>query len=302
MASKSTTLVFILLYMITSSQMLLLNKAALRKVQLPNFLLFLQLSFSAITVKGLAALNTVSVDSIERRKAYAFAPAVVFFFLGLLTNFMAINRLPIDTFICARAAVPLALSILEMALLGRELPSRRSVFGMILIVGGAVNYVRADTHFDPAGYAWLFAWYLNSLCEMLFVKHLVSTVEMTAWGRALYQNGMAAPAFLVMVVFTGEHKFMAVTSSWTLHSFCMVFASCVAGLAMSYLSFVVRSLVSATTFSVLGNVCKLLTIATNLVIWDEHASGSGILAVLVSLAGAAIYQQAPMRSAENGLT
>ena len=49
-------------------------------------------------------------------------------------------------------------------------------------------------------------------------------------------------------------------------------ASCLGGLGMSYFSFALRAVISATSFSVIGNVCKVLTILVNLLMWDNHAS------------------------------
>ena len=51
-------------------------------------------------------------------------------------------------------------------------------------------------------------------------------------------------------------------------------ASCLGGLGMSYFSFALRAVISATSFSVTGNVCKVLTILVNLLMWDNHASKS----------------------------
>jgi hypothetical protein len=48
--------------------------------------------------------------------------------------------------------------------------------------------------------------------------------------------------------------------------------SCLGGLGMSYFSFALRAVISATSFSVIGNVCKVLTILVNLLMWDNHAS------------------------------
>ena len=48
--------------------------------------------------------------------------------------------------------------------------------------------------------------------------------------------------------------------------------SCVGGIGMSYFSFALRAAISATTFSVIGNICKVLTILVNSVMWDQHAS------------------------------
>jgi hypothetical protein len=50
--------------------------------------------------------------------------------------------------------------------------------------------------------------------------------------------------------------------------------SCFGGLGMSYFSFALRAVISATSFSVIGNICKVLTILVNIVMWDQHASRS----------------------------
>ena len=64
---------------------------------------------------------------------------------------------------------------------------------------------------------------------------------------------------------------------------------------MSYFAFLCRASVSATSFTVIGNVCKILTVVINVSIWDKHASPLGLGALLLCLAAAATYQQYPYR-------
>ena len=52
---------------------------------------------------------------------------------------------------------------------------------------------------------------------------------------------------------------------------------------------------SATSFTVIGNVCKILTVLINVSIWDKHASPLGLSFLCVCLVGAAAYQQSPLR-------
>ena len=59
---------------------------------------------------------------------------------------------------------------------------------------------------------------------------------------------------------------------WSLPAVAVLALACVAGLGMSYFSFALRAVISATSFSVIGNVCKVLTILVNLLMWDNHAS------------------------------
>ena len=59
---------------------------------------------------------------------------------------------------------------------------------------------------------------------------------------------------------------------WGAGGIAALVASCLGGLGMSYFSFALRAVISATSFSVIGNVCKVLTILVNLLMWDNHAS------------------------------
>ena len=68
---------------------------------------------------------------------------------------------------------------------------------------------------------------------------------------------------------------------WNYKNTTALAVSCAAGVAMSYFAFLCRSAVSATSFTVIGNVCKILTVLINISIWDKHASPLGLAALLL---------------------
>ena len=82
---------------------------------------------------------------------------------------------------------------------------------------------------------------------------------------------------------------------WTARPVAALVVSCAAGVAMSYFAFLCRAAISATSFTIVGNVCKVLTVLINVSIWDKHASPEGLGALLVCLVAAAAYQQSPLR-------
>ena len=61
-----------------------------------------------------------------------------------------------------------------------------------------------------------------------------------------------------------------------------------------------RSMVSATSFTLVGVINKFLTILLNVFIWDKHASATGILALILGLLGGTFYRQAPPREGGGG--
>ena len=55
------------------------------------------------------------------------------------------------------------------------------------VFGGVAVYTMHDIHFTVVGYVWLGVWYTFAVFEMVYVKKVVDTVEMTTWSRTYYQ-------------------------------------------------------------------------------------------------------------------
>ena len=64
---------------------------------------------------------------------------------------------------------------------------------------------------------------------------------------------------------------------------------------MSYSAFLLRNLVSATSFTVVGIMCKIATVVINCLIWENHASAEGLFALSICLGAGTMYQQSPLR-------
>jgi hypothetical protein len=76
----------------------------------------------------------------------------------------------------------------------------------------------------------------------------------------------------------------------------VLLASCALSAGIGFSSWWARSLVSATSFTVIGTVNKVITVLLNIALWNKHASPLGTAFLFVCIAGGAAYQQAPMRS------
>ena len=55
------------------------------------------------------------------------------------------------------------------------------------VFGGVAVYTLHDIHFTISGYVWLAIWYSFAVFEMVYVKKVVDTVEMTTWSRTYFQ-------------------------------------------------------------------------------------------------------------------
>jgi len=113
------------------------------------------------------------------------------------------------------------------------------------------------------------------------------------WGRVFYSNFIACAPLLAHGAFDPSE--LPGAAEFTRNSVAALTVSCLLGVGMSYFAFLCRKLVSAASFTVIGNCCKIGTVAINLMIWDNHANVTGLCCLFACLACSYFYQQAPMR-------
>lgn len=282
------------LYMLASSSMLVLNKAAITQFPRPMLLLYIQLTFTTLAVTAAGDLSLINISPWSTNVLKKFWLVPLTFLLGIFCNIKILEHTNVETFIALRASTPIILSVLDAKYLNRHMPSNRSWISIVGVLASVFAYV----HFEGASlqtdsYFWLVAWYLVFLFDQVYVKHVVDTVSMTTWDRVWYTN--ATPLivlFPLILVFEDSIELDADKVTDQLHP---IIASCVVGVLMSATSYWLRSEVSATTFTVTGNVCKFLTIIINFLVWDKHASRHGLIAIMSCVGFASIYKQAPFQ-------
>jgi len=281
-------------YAACSSLMLIVNKLAVHLLPAPSFVLFAQVMCSWMSVKACGMLGFIDVDELEWPKAKGFFFVSVAFLACIFANIKILQFCNVETFIVFRSSTPMVIGILDWFFLGRELPNCRSVSAMLFLIVGACLYVYLDSSFVVQGYVWVGIWYVIFSFDQLYIKHAVDNVVVRSnWGRVYYTNLWASALLFVMTAYLEPHILLKMR--FGMKPLAALAVSCAAGVFMSYFAFLCRAAVSATSFTVIGNVCKILTVLINISIWDRHASPLGIGCLFVCLAAAAIYQQAPMR-------
>ena len=216
-------------------------------------------------------------------------------FLGALyANVKTLQYANVETFIVFRSSSPILIAALDYVFLGRELPNARSWGALCAVAMGAVVYVLTDSNFEVRAYTWVFIWYCVFAFDQIYLKFVIDNSTITVWGRSYYTNTLAVFPVMCLALFTGEHDILR-NFQWTSGAVAAVGASCVAGVLMSYSGMLLRGMISATSFTVTGTMCKIATAVVNCVMWEKHASFEGLAALFVCLFAGMAYQQAPLR-------
>lgn len=283
-------------YCISASLLSIINKWAVMKFPYPGALTALQYFTSAAGVVVCGWAGFIEPDRLDLLTMWRFLPAAIIFYLSLFTNSELLLHANVDTFIVFRSAVPIFVAIGETLFLHQPWPSMKTWVSLGTILGGSVLYVLTDYQFTMTAYFWALAYLISMSIDFVYIKHVVMTIGLNTWGLVLYNNLEALLLFPLELLIMGELKKIkheiSDESDW--HSFDVVLPvglSCLFGLSISFFGFSCRRAISATGFTVLGIVNKLLTVVINLVIWDKHSTFIGTVGLLICMFGGILYQQ-----------
>lgn len=283
-------------YCLSGSLLTIINKWAVMKFHYPGALTALQYLTSVVGVLLCGQLKLIQLDSVSLRTMWKFLPAAIMFYISIFTNSELLLHANVDTFIVFRSAVPIFVAIGETLYLHQPWPSFKTWLSLATILGGSIIYVITDYQFTVTAYSWAVAYLVSMSIDFVYIKHVVMTIGLNTWGLVLYNNLEALLLFPLEMLIMGELHQMKVDSSkvsnfMSVDVILPVALSCLFGLSISFFGFSCRRAISATGFTVLGIVNKLLTVAINLAIWDKHASWIGTIGLLVCLSGGILYQQ-----------
>lgn len=283
-------------YCISASLLSIINKWAVMKFPYPGALTALQYFTSAAGVFICGLLKFVEHDKLDLLTMWRFLPAAIMFYLSLFTNSELLLHANVDTFIVFRSVVPIFVAIGETLFLHQPWPSLKTWFSLATIFGGSVLYVLTDYQFTVTAYSWALAYLVSMTIDFVYIKHVVMTIGLNTWGLVLYNNLEALLLFPLELLIMGElkkikHEISDESDWYSFEVILPVGLSCMFGLAISFFGFSCRKAISATGYTVLGVVNKLLTVVINLVIWDKHSTFIGTVGLLICMLGGVMYQQ-----------
>eukprot|EP00802_Teleaulax_amphioxeia_P019752 Tamp_19998.p1 GENE.Tamp_19998~~Tamp_19998.p1 ORF type:complete len:338 (-),score=46.44 Tamp_19998:202-1215(-) len=303
----------VVMYMLCSSTMLVSNKLAISLFPAPNLLLLLQLASSALILWLLGMSGRLKVDALEWEKLRAYWVVAAVFLLNIYTNIMALKTTTVETVIVFRSLTTVIVAVCDWRGQPLTAPVLSTLIAIVICCAGYVHAERSATAaavdgtqgggdgrggdggvsgLSSVSLCWSFAYLICQSVDCVYIKHIVSTVDMTSWGRSYYNNLLAMGPLLAAWVFSErerEAQQLAGALSYATAPVLAVLLSCVLGLCISVTAFHCRKQVDATSYSVIGNMNKVLTVLINCAIWNKHASAAGVAWLMGCLFAGYIY-------------
>lgn len=294
-------MVIVASYMAVSSLLLVVNKLSIGLLPNAGIVLTYQVVVTAV-VSAILLLRGQHLVSFPHFLKYC-VPAIAFL-LCLVANIEVLQGSNVETIIVFRSTTPLLICLCEWSCLGRRLPSVRSWLSLVALLVFSGVYAWTDAELSMGVYSWITTWYFLFCFNQLYVKLVTDEVPVSSnWERVFYMNAWAA-GFLIAYELVFDFRAFVHSRKYflKLETAACVLLSCAMAVAMSYLTMACRRAISATAFTVVGNVCKIITIVASAIVWGQHVTLFGMAALLACLLSATFYEQAPLVSeARRGL-
>tara|TARA_B110001452_G_scaffold266241_1_gene272607 strand:- start:1241 stop:2545 length:1305 start_codon:yes stop_codon:yes gene_type:complete len=285
-------------YMLSCSALLITNKLCVQLVPAPSFVAGVQFAFTSAIVAVLSCANAATVDALEWSKVKPYLLYVFVFFGAIYFNMAALRLASVGTLLVVRACCPLLVCVIEWLVLGRHLPSGKSVLALATVSVSAFVYVQSDSELKLQGTqaVTMIACYFVTICASdTFGKWIVKELQwQSMWGPVLYTNFLSLPPVLVASVVTHEELKLAAVN-WSGRTVALLVLGCILSVAISYSAWRCRCLVAATTFTLLGIANKLTSVLVAALIWDPP-SAVGMASLVLCLSAATQYTAPPMRA------
>ena len=284
---------WITLFSSSSVAMILGNKAVLNALPFPLALTFLQLLFAGVFTLPLVIYR--GRTQLTARQTSYYVLEGVLFSASIGASLESLSLTNVGTVTIARSGLPVVVYLLEMMLMRNvtlSIRSRLSLAGVIAF-GAAYAVIAKGLRGGLSGVLWVTIWVLLVAIQMVYGKWLVAAVPISDVERVFYTNTFGLP---VLFPLASREIPLFIRSESFRGSAELVFFSCIVGVSIGYTSWKLRSLVSATTFSLVGVLNKMGTVLLAFWIWPDEGSWASLLVLIGCLLSGMMYEGTKQRS------
>jgi len=277
-------------YICISSTMLIVNKAAIHALPFPFCVTNLQMIASVVGIWLARASGAIDFPNPDGEKLKSWIGVTIAWVLPILCNMKALQLLNVETVLVFRTMTVLGVAVGDAMWLKSSL-SNSSILGLIVITLGGIIYGYYDVAYHATGYMWATAYWATMVANSLYIKMVFNqSKSMSTWEKSYLNNLMTVPILSLYCIYS-ENVPACIHALPELpeRGLCIVLLSCVMGLAISVAGTRSREIFSATSFDVLGNMNKFISIGLSQVLLKSTAGHKSLAGLFVALLGGILY-------------
>jgi solute carrier family 35 len=281
------------IYIICSSCMLVVNKSAMKILPHVYTVTAMQTAASAVLLIAAKQLSFISFANPSLQTVWGWSGVLAAWIIPIILNMKAVHLVSVETMMMFRSLTIVAVALGDYFFLQTQFKFREGCSCIIISLGGLL-YASTDLNFHYEGYVWGTLYSLGMVVNSLYIKHCFNKhKDMSSWEKSFLNNLLATPAVLGIVIAVEDPaKVLEDMRTLSASGWSVLILSCVMGLGISMSGTKCRDVLSATSFDVLGNCTKYLTLGLSALLLDTQNSPASIFGICIALSGTVLYSPA----------
>jgi len=277
-------------YMTCSVGMSVANKMAVQSFGLPTMLTAVQMAFTVLFCALPWVARHIHIGTFH--DLLMFVPNAFIFSIMLMTSMKAYHLNTLATMVVFRNLAPLLTLPIETMFRYPVQWNCETVFCLLSVLLGVIMYANFQIDLQLRAVAWLIFNMLAAIVERVYYRYITAQnpIDISDAGM-MFLNNIAG---VVFVSFTGfcvgewsdlKGAFVALDVAGAM----WVAVSCPIGVAICYAGIRLTRRVSATSFMVCSNVCKVMVIMFGIIFLSEEFNVLSALGCGIAMAGGLWY-------------
>uniref|UniRef100_A0A7S2YUD7 Sugar phosphate transporter domain-containing protein n=1 Tax=Chloropicon laureae TaxID=464258 RepID=A0A7S2YUD7_9CHLO len=292
---KILELVFIVAFQLASSiSMSLVNKAAVGYLPYPIILLVFQTLGTVVILEVGKLMKTLHYEGFKWEKGgKKFLGVSIAVAIPMVFNMLALKYVSVATTVVFRQVSTALVAVGEFVIFKKKFKVL-VILSILIGIFGSLVYGFTATDFQLLGYIYSFLYAVSMAINALYVKSIFDQLPaMSPWEKTYYQNLESTP-FLILMALPVESFGGCLSDMRDLpfNGWLVIGASCFAGFAISVAGILSRTALSPTSFQILGNMSKPMTVVLSFFIFGAESSLKALVGLSMVLVAGIIYSYA----------
>jgi len=286
-------------YSLCSMSMTFSNKAVLSTFQFkfPLCLLLFQNCFTVLILYLCKYSGLLSFKPMKLQVVQEWIPVNLLFVFMLMSGSYVLKFLSVPMVTIFKNVTTTIVALGDFFLFGQDL-SFGIMCSLIMMIGSSVVAGFNDLAFNMIGYIWMMINCIVSAGYVLYMRYAMKRTNLSEWEMVLYNNTLAIPVLLPILVVTGDFSaFFYDLSMFKSTNFDFIwFWTGISGFLLGVSSFWTVKITSPTTYSLVGALNKIPLTILSYFFFAAPMTDLGVASIIIGLFSAALYTVAKQKS------
>jgi GDP-mannose transporter len=256
---------------------------------IPDFgVIWFQCVLAVIILEAAKILKFITYPPLQLSVVKSWLPINIMFIAMLYTGFMSFVYLSVPIITIMKNLTNVFTVIGDYVFFNQS-PSWFTAFAIILMTVGAIMAGANDIQFSFIGYFWMVSNCLLTSSYTLYMRYASVNINLPKLGMVYYNNLLSALLISPLCMIAGDLEKVHNPKVFNQNFIILNFIAGIFGVCLNFSSLWCVGTTSATTYAIVGSLCKIPITILGFVLFDTPVTDKGLMFIFLGTFGGLLY-------------